>query len=57
MEVETLKAAAEVEPLVAMSNQLSDLKKIGNGALKAYIRNVRLGLFSKARQVILGSRS
>ena len=57
VEVETLKAAAEVEPLVAMSNQLSDLKKIGNGALKAYIRNVRLGLFSKARQVILGSRS
>jgi regulator of protease activity HflC (stomatin/prohibitin superfamily) len=57
VEVETLKAAAEVEPLVAMSNQLSELKKIGSGALQSYIRNVRLGLYSKAKQVFLGSKS
>jgi regulator of protease activity HflC (stomatin/prohibitin superfamily) len=57
VEVETLKAHAEVEPLVALSSQLSDLKKSGGGALKAYVRNVRLGLYAKARQVFVGGRS
>ena len=54
MEIETLKAEAEVEPLVAMAQQLTLLKESGPGALRAYVRNIRLGLFSKASQVVLG---
>jgi hypothetical protein len=53
VEIETLKAQAEVQPLVALANQLRDLKKSGAGALKAYIRNVRLKLFSEAKGVIM----
>lgn len=54
VEIETLKAEAEVEPLVAMAQQLTLLKESGPGALRAYVRNIRLGLFSKASQVVLG---
>src|SRR5215469_16965921 len=53
VEIETLKAEAEVQPLVAFAGQLSDLKKNGAGALDAYIRNVRLKLFNEAKSVIL----
>ncbi|PWU18647.1 MAG: band 7 protein [Verrucomicrobia bacterium] len=53
VEIETLKAQAEVQPLVALAEQLGDLKKSGGGALDAYIRNVRLKLFSEAKSVIL----
>jgi regulator of protease activity HflC (stomatin/prohibitin superfamily) len=56
VEIETLKAQAEVEPLNSLSNQLSELKKNGKEALPAYVRNVRLGLFSQAQQVILEAR-
>jgi len=56
VEIETLKAQAEVQPLVALANQLRDLKKSGAGALKAYIRNVRLKLFSEAKSVIMEAR-
>ena len=53
VEIETLNAQAEVEPLRAMAAQLADLKQQGPGALEAYLRNVRLALYGKARQVIL----
>jgi regulator of protease activity HflC (stomatin/prohibitin superfamily) len=53
VEIETLKAQAEVQPLVALADQLGDLKKSGAGTLDAYIRNVRLKLFSEAKSVIL----
>ena len=53
VEIETLRAQAEVEPLRAMAGQLSDLKRQGPGALNTYLRNVRLALYGKARQVIL----
>lgn len=53
VEIETLKAQAEVQPLVAMAGQLSDLKKSGSGALDAYVRNVRLKLFNEAKAVIV----
>lgn len=53
VEIETLRAQAEVEPLVSLSNQLIQLKASGPEALKAYLRNVRLALFSKAEQAIL----
>jgi len=53
VEIETLKAQAEVQPLIAMAEQLGDLKKNGSGALDAYIRNVRLKLYNEAKTVIM----
>jgi regulator of protease activity HflC (stomatin/prohibitin superfamily) len=53
VEIETLKAQAEVQPLIAMAEQLGDLKKNGSGALDSYIRNVRLQLYKEAKTVIM----
>jgi regulator of protease activity HflC (stomatin/prohibitin superfamily) len=53
VEIETLRAQAEVEPLKALAEQLRELKKSGPDALPAYVRNVRLKLFSEARRAIL----
>jgi len=53
VEIETLKAQAEVQPLTALAAQLSDLKKSDPGALDSYIRNVRLQLYKEAKTVIL----
>jgi regulator of protease activity HflC (stomatin/prohibitin superfamily) len=53
VEIETLKAQAEVQPIVALAEQLTDLKKSGAGALDAYVRNVRLKLFSEAKTAIV----
>jgi len=55
-EIETLKAQAEVQPLISLASQLSALKATGEGALRAYVRNVRLGLFSSAQQAILETK-
>jgi hypothetical protein len=53
VEIETLKAQAEVEPLMAMASQLSELQKSGPEVLSAYLRNVRLKLFSQSSRVIM----
>lgn len=53
VEIETLKAQAEIEPLKALAGQLGLLKQNGPEALPTYLRNVRLKLFSEARRVIL----
>jgi regulator of protease activity HflC (stomatin/prohibitin superfamily) len=53
VEIETLKAQAEVEPLIRLADQLRLLKQRGAGALHAYVRNVRLSLFDKAQQVFV----
>jgi regulator of protease activity HflC (stomatin/prohibitin superfamily) len=53
VEIETLKAQAEVEPLIALADQLNELKANGPDALKAYVRNVRLKLFRQAKRVIM----
>src|SRR5512146_1120481 len=55
-EIETLKAQAEVQPLTALAGQLADLKRTGEGAMRAYVRNVRLGLFSQAQQVVVETK-
>jgi regulator of protease activity HflC (stomatin/prohibitin superfamily) len=55
-EIETLKAQAEVQPLISLASQLSELKATGDGALRAYVRNVRLGLFGSAQQVVLENK-
>ena len=54
VEIETLKAQAEVEPLVAQAAQLRALKAAGPMALRAYVRNARLQLLQKAQSVLLG---
>lgn len=51
VEIETLKAQAEVEPLTAMAQELAQLKSAGPRALAAYRRYVRLGLLRKAGRV------
>jgi len=53
VEIETLKAQAEVEPLNALAAQLRDLQASGSDVLQAYLRNVRLQLYTQAQQVIL----
>ena len=53
VEIETLNAQAEVEPLVALAERLRELKKSGPDALMAYVRNVRLRLFGRAKRVIM----
>ena len=53
VEIETLKAQAEVQPIVALADQLTDLKSNSAGALDAYVRNVRLKLYSEAKTVIM----
>jgi regulator of protease activity HflC (stomatin/prohibitin superfamily) len=52
VEIETLKAQAEVEPLNALSNQLQQLKQSGPDALPAYLRYVKMQLLGQAKQVI-----
>jgi regulator of protease activity HflC (stomatin/prohibitin superfamily) len=55
-EIETLKAQAEVQPLISLASQLAELKSTGEGALRAYVRNVRLGLFGNAQQIVLENK-
>ncbi|HVE13383.1 MAG TPA: SPFH domain-containing protein [Elusimicrobiota bacterium] len=53
VEIETLRAQAEVEPLNALAAQLVELKKAGPTALALYLRNVRLSLYKDADQIFL----
>jgi len=57
VEIETLRAQAEVEPLRALAKQLKDLHtQGGNAAVESYVRNVKLGLYGKADRVFLEDR-
>jgi regulator of protease activity HflC (stomatin/prohibitin superfamily) len=53
VEIETNRAQAEIQPLRWMAQQIDDLKQSGEEALSAYIRNIRLDLYSKAKRIIL----
>ena len=57
VEIETLKAQAEVEPLQRLADQLTELKKSGPGVLPAYARNVKLKLFEQAAQAFVEVKS
>lgn len=57
VEIETLNARAEVEPLQALAEQLNALKADGASVLQIYLRNVRLQLYAQAQQVILEERN
>jgi regulator of protease activity HflC (stomatin/prohibitin superfamily) len=48
VEIETLKAQAEVEPLTALADQVRALRGSGSEALTAYIRNLKRELFRRA---------
>lgn len=56
VEIETLKAQAEVEPLRTQAAQLEELSRQGGGVLAAYLRNVRLDLLGKAKRVFLEAK-
>ena len=53
VEIETNRAEAEVQPLRWLAQQIAALKESGEHAVPAYLRNVRLDLFSKAKRVVL----
>jgi regulator of protease activity HflC (stomatin/prohibitin superfamily) len=57
VEIETLRAQAEVEPLLRLSDQLTALKQSGAGALDSYVRNVRLKLFEQSERAFVEVRS
>jgi regulator of protease activity HflC (stomatin/prohibitin superfamily) len=52
VEIQTMRAEAEVQPLVRLAEELDGLKKHGPTVLDAYLRSVRLGLLSRAKRVI-----
>lgn len=51
VEIETLKAKAEVQMLNKLASQLSIVKENGKQTLPAYVRNVKLTLLSKAKRI------
>jgi regulator of protease activity HflC (stomatin/prohibitin superfamily) len=53
VEIETLNAQAEVEPLMMLADQLTQLRANGPGALQSYVRNAKLNLFKRTRQLVL----
>lgn len=53
VEIETLNAQAEVEPLLTLAAQLGELSASGRGALAAYVRNARLALLGRTRKLVL----
>jgi regulator of protease activity HflC (stomatin/prohibitin superfamily) len=54
VEIETLNAQAEVEPLLALANQLHDLGRTGGQpAVETYVRNAKLALYRRAHQWVL----
>ena len=57
VEIETMRAQAEVEPLLRLSEQLEELKERGGGALEAYLRKIEIDLVSRAKRIIAEVRS
>ena len=41
------------EPLMMLADQLTQLRGNGPGALQAYVRNAKLNLFKRSRQLLL----
>jgi regulator of protease activity HflC (stomatin/prohibitin superfamily) len=57
VEIETLKAQAEVEPLRALAGQLKILKSSGGDAIPIYVKNARLSLLAKADRILTEVKS
>ncbi|MBS1831936.1 MAG: SPFH domain-containing protein [Acidobacteria bacterium] len=56
VEIETLKAQAEVEPLKRLAAELNSLYQSGADVLEAYLKTVRLRLYDKAKAVYTEAR-
>ncbi len=54
VEIETLNAQAEVEPLLTLAEQLSLLRATGPDAVMAYVRNAKIALYRRAKNVVIG---
>jgi regulator of protease activity HflC (stomatin/prohibitin superfamily) len=58
VEIETLNAHAEVEPLLALTAQLRELAGSGGpGAIAAYVRNAKIPLHRRAKQLVLNDKT
>lgn len=55
VEIETLRARAEVQVISQLAAQLGMVKQIGRDTLPAYVRNIKLALLSKAKRVFVES--
>lgn len=53
VEIETLKAQAEMAPIRSLAQELLELHRSGPAVLAAYLRNVRMALLDKAQQIYL----
>ena len=53
VEIETLKAQAEIEPLERMAAQLDSLKASGPSVLQSYVRNVKMSLFGRSERAFV----
>jgi regulator of protease activity HflC (stomatin/prohibitin superfamily) len=57
VEIETLNAQAEVEPLLALAEQLRELAGLGGpNAVAAYVRNAKIALRRRVRQLVMSER-
>ena len=57
VEIETLKAQAEIEPLERMAAQLDTLKQSGPTVLQSYVRNVKMSLFGRSERAFVEVQS
>ena len=53
VEIETLKAQAEMAPIQSLAAELGELHKAGPVVLGSYLRNVKMALLDKAQQIYL----
>ena len=53
VEIETLRAQAEMAPIQSLAQELLELYKAGPAVLASYLRNVRMALLDKAQQIYL----
>ena len=53
VEIQTMNAEAEVEPLRWLAEQLRTLRASGPGAIPGYLRNVKLDLYQRAGRILL----
>lgn len=57
VEINTMRAEAEVQPLLRVAERLRELRRSGDDALASYLRNVRLGLFERAKRLVTEVKS
>ena len=53
VEIETLKAQTEIEPLERMATQLDALKESGPTVLQSYVRNVKMSLYERSERAFV----